>query len=544
MDRTLEKVLAMLGSDDEEVQCAAAKVIGELQLTAADVIRALGDATQGPKSAVRCAALEALGKTGRSDALRYVLPHLASPQLAERNRAVSATVALGPDVLPSVVKEFKEEQPALRSMVLTILQRFPLAQSINFILEVLPKADQPGIDSICEDFSRKVPNASDAERMDIATSVRKFAARTTVRRAEGTLVAALRMLGALRDEGASALYLKLLEGDTSSIRVMRHALLGMGKVEIPAKEQAKLWKIVSEILKEDSNPALVQAAVEIAARLETPTSAVKEMLSFLRHRDGAVRLFAVRKLGEAATVEAGEALAECLEDPDWRLRREVMSSLQACPNAGEELLKRFESLEDAELARQASQAILEIKPKLTKAQFKSYLRKAIKMKEEAGSHADPLLAVLSSLDRDSFTAELTDLGKDLIKKGEYAPAEATLRLLVGPGSSNTEAKFLLALSRFKVSNKGLLRAERESNRSLSLFGEMVEVDGLDLGKMLIKEEALLDRSEIYYLGFHFVEQMGKLRQFGAALLKHLAGKFPRSQEGRDAKNKLSTSGID
>jgi len=544
MDRTLQKVLAMLESEDEEVQCAAAKVIGELGLTAAEVIRSLGDATQDPKLSVRCAALEALGKTGRTDALRYVLPHLASPQLAERNRAVSATVLLGPDVLPSVVKEFKEDQPALRSMVLTILQRFALPQSIPFILDVLPKADQQGIDGICEDFSRKVSGLSDKESKDIAASVRKFAARTTVRRSEETLVAALRMLGALRDDSSSSLYMKLLEGKAASIRVMRHALLGMGKIEIPAKEQAKLWKIVSKILKDDSNPALVQAAADVAARLETPTTAVKEMMSFLSHRDGAVRLFAVRKLGEVASVEAGKALAECLDDPDWRLRREVMSSLQACPNAGDVLLKRFEALEDSELARQASQAILEIKPKLTKVQFKSFLRKAMKMKEDGGSRADPFLAVLSSLDRDSFTAELKSLGKDLIKKGEYAQAEATLRLLVGPGSSDTEAKFLLALSRFKVSNKGLLRAERESNRSLSLFAEMVEVDGLDVGKMLIKEKALLDRSELYYLGFHFVEQMGKLRQFGADLLKHLATKSPRSQEGRDAKNKLSTSAVD
>jgi hypothetical protein len=208
------------------------------------------------------------------------------------------------------------------------------------------------------------------------------------------------------------------------------------------------------------------------------------------------------------------------------------------------LLSRFESLADDEVARQASQAILEVRPKLTSAQFKKSLQRAMALKQAGERRADALLAVLSALDGDSFAREVTGLGKELLKKGDYSEAESCLRLLASSGPPNTGVKFLLALSRFKVSNKGLLRAEREANRSLSLFAEMVEAGGLDVAEMLIREKPLLDRSDIYYLGFHFVEQMGKLRQFGADLLKHLAKTSPKSQEGRDARNKLKTSGID
>ena len=544
MDKTLKNVLDLLLHADEDVKCAAAKIVGELRLDDPEVIKALGDATSDTKLAVRCAALEALGYTGRTDALRYILPHLTSPQLGERNRAVSATVALGPQVLPAALKELAGDEPVLRSTLLTILQRFPLEDSFEFLLQILPKADREATNQICEDFHRKTSGLPDAERMAFAGTLRKFVSRSTVRRSEDTLVAGLRMLGGLRDDSSASLYMKILDSDSDNARVTRQALLALAKIDIPEADHAKLWKTVMKTLQNEDNPSLVEAAAEIGTQLGPPKTAGKDLIPLLQHQERTAVSLAVRKLGEIGSEEAGEALAGCADVPDWRLREEVMVNLRKCPNAGAVLLERLETLDDDETAQQASEAILEIRPELTEAQFQKFFKEALELQAAGQARAQSLLALLSSLDKEAFTREIGEQGKRLLKEGEYAGAESCLRLLGGPGSQNSEAKFLLALARFKVSDKGLLRAERELNRSLPLFAEMVEMGDLDMAEALIKEEGLLDRSELYYLGFHFVEQMGKPKQFGAELLRHLISSSPRSKEAKDAKNKLKTSGLE
>ncbi|MDP6112246.1 MAG: hypothetical protein QGG53_10305, partial [Planctomycetota bacterium] len=81
-------------------------------------------------------------------------------------------------------------------------------------------------------------------------------------------------------------------------------------------------------------------------------------------------------------------------------------------------------------------------------------------------------------------------------------------------------------------------------KSLALFTQMIEFDGMDVASMLIKEKTLIDRADLYYLGFHFAEQMGKLRQFGIDLLQYVVKSGPRSKEAEEAKNKLKLSGVD
>jgi hypothetical protein len=201
-------------------------------------------------------------------------------------------------------------------------------------------------------------------------------------------------------------------------------------------------------------------------------------------------------------------------------------------------------IEDDTLFGQAAHTVQEVKPKLTNAQFSKHLKKAVQTREENATRGDNILNLLSSLDPDAFSKAILEKGKELIKAGEYEEAESELRFLSGGRIQDKEAKFLLALARFKTSNRGLLKAERENNKSLALFTQMIDFDGMDVAKMLIKEKTLIDRADLYYLGFHFVEQMGKLRQFGLDLLQFVVKSGPKSKEAEQAKNKLKLSGVD
>lgn len=545
MDATLKKILAMLSSGDEELQCAAARVLGKMESGQAQVIQALGAATSSPPISLRCAALEALGNTGRAEALRYILPHLTSAQVGERNQAISATVSLGPDVLPKVFKELGGDEPVARLALLAVLQRYPVVQAIDFLLEFLGDTeDQQVVDAICENFRKKTDGMTDAQREEIASSIHHWAGKTGTRKNEAALVAGLRLLGSLRNSGSYPFYLKLLEQETAAPRVQRHVLLGLGKLHLPEKDHAKLWAKLIRFLKADKHPPLVQAAAELAAHLKIAATEEKDVISLLEHRDSEVRLVAVKHLAGFGSAMAGKALGKCLASSDWRFRQEVLASLRLCPNAGEVLLEYLGGMDDPEALRQVTPLILELKPALSPQQSQGMFERALALKQAGDHRADPFLAILSTLDSDAYSKHVIRQGKELLRKGAYPETAACLGLLAGRETQTLEAKYLLAVARFKLSDKGLHRTEREANRSLSLFAELVVLMGPELADRLTGEKGLLGRSEIYYLGFHFSEQMGNLREFGGKLLQHLAKSAGRSPEGKDARNKLKSCGLE
>ena len=544
MDNTLKKVVDLLSADDEEIQGAAAKILGELQSDRSAVIKALGDATGDKSLSVRCGALEALGKSGRSDALRFILPHLTSLQLGERNRAVSATIALGPGVLPVAVKELKGDEPIVRATLLNILLRFPVIDALPFLLDLIVKAEHEVIDQICDDFRKKLDDVPPKKQKDLAAVVRKWLGKPTVMRQEPAVAAGIRLLGPLRDDSSRAYYLKLLETASTSDRVRRQTLLALSKLDLPEKDHAKIWKIAAKIFKDNKNASVVQAACDFSSRLVLPPASGKQLIGFLDHPDRNVKMLAVRQVGELGISQAAGVLAESLGTSDWRLRDEVFSCLRKLPNAGEELLNHFDGIEDPDLADQASQAILEIGPKVDKIQFKKYFSRAVALRKKDEGRSSSFLNLLSSLDNEAFTEHILKEGKRQIKGGDYNLAANFLGQLRGRAGQTKEAKYLLALARFKLSNKGLHSSERESNRSLTMLSELIDFEGIDVAGMLIKDKDLLDKSEIYYLGFHFVEQMAKTKQAGGKLLKHLIKSAPRSKEAKDARNKVKIAGID
>jgi HEAT repeat protein len=541
MDSTLKKLLALLSSDDADVQSAAARVLGELRLEASEVIRALGHAASGPHLAARSAAIDALGRIGSLDALPHILPLLTSPQLGERNKALAATVALGPKALPKAIKTLSGDDPITSATRLAVLQRFPVEHSIPYILDSIPQAEPPTLELICDDFHKKAEGLDEPTRQAVTREILKRGIGPEIQKSEPALTGVLRMLGALRCDLAMPFYMKVAESKKASPRCHRLAFLGLSRIHLPPKEEATLYRLALSILEKEEYPALVQASAELLGRIHLPDSAAQDLIPLLNHRDESVRILAVRGLGEHPGPETAAALAACVETPDWRLRREIMSSLRKCPHAGEALLDRLEKIDDRDVSQQVSQAVLELKPPLTSAQSKRFFESALRLQETHDPRAASICALLASLNREDFEKRVTEQGEKRLKKKEYQKAAAALSLLTGPPS--TQHKYLLALARLKQSNRGLLESERASDRSLSLFSELVEFDGVDLAAWVIRDEDILDRQEIYYLGFHFVEQLGGLRQFGAKLLSRIIKSAPRSKEAKDARNKLRISGI-
>jgi hypothetical protein len=54
----------------------------------------------------------------------------------------------------------------------------------------------------------------------------------------------------------------------------------------------------------------------------------------------------------------------------------------------------------------------------------------------------------------------------------------------------------------------------------------------------LKKEKVVAAADLYYAGFHFSEGTGEELKFGRKLLEHVAKRWPKTKEGKAAKNKL------
>lgn len=54
----------------------------------------------------------------------------------------------------------------------------------------------------------------------------------------------------------------------------------------------------------------------------------------------------------------------------------------------------------------------------------------------------------------------------------------------------------------------------------------------------LKKEKALEPTDLFYLGFHFAEGAADERDLGKDILEFLATRYPRTNVGKSAKNKL------
>ena len=86
------------------------------------------------------------------------------------------------------------------------------------------------------------------------------------------------------------------------------------------------------------------------------------------------------------------------------------------------------------------------------------------------------------------------------------------------------------------------RRAREQDSVLAILGELLDAGRVDVASALLKDKSL-PKNALYYVGFHFAEGIGPVREAGAKMLKSLVERSPGSEEGRQAKQKLFLEGV-
>jgi HEAT repeat protein len=523
-----KKICSMLTSGDPDLQCAAAKVLGELRPRDAGVIRALGSVLADSRESVRLYALGALKNIRSKSALKYVIPRLSAEDL-ERRAAVAAITAVGSTALGELKKELPGLSPFGRRAAADIIISIGTETSFAALLDALSLGDFDLCRHVCDLFRDRVPAFSKSRKDLVFRRISRYLNSRKTRKNEVATMAGLRLLGYVGHARSLDMLIPYLD-EAYSPSVRRHALLAVSALLPVRKPKPDFVHALLKLLSDRAHPDLMETSMRILNGLNIPASLSDEMIKLLYNRHSAVRKLAVRALESFGTIKATRALLECLGRTDWELTSETMSALRKIKHTPDVILAEVEKTDDKERARRLANVLrggkFEVSPNI----LNNLSSKLLDSIEHGNDKLDIYFALLSSLSEQHLAATLLHHAEELKNRKEFHETERTLRMLTQLGPPPAEVKYQLGVIRLKLSSKSPSPTERAADPALALLASLIRIPKFELARKLESEVRVLEPADYYYLGRHFAESQGDEKAFGTHILKFLIRFAPNSDE--------------
>jgi hypothetical protein len=406
-------------------------------------------------------------------------------------------------------------------------------------LAMLRGKDPNVVESAVRSLVGKIPTLTKAQHRALTEELLHLAGNKKAPLPTSTEAAVVRLLAVLDDpRAADALWDRVSPPHPVEIRAA--ALQALGKwVSSPGKDQLqRLFAAAGEADFRVAAPALM-----MLQRLPAGAKALPGWLTLLRAPDVAVRRLALEKIGDRDDAEVVEALLEQTRHPDRQLREGSYARLTATEAGRKALTKALLTAEHADQAWPLAKALVPFAGKFSPKWRESVFKDACEYLEENDRRADALIYLLREADGEELRERVQEKALAWRKKKDYAKAILYLRLLTRDPSAGWDIRLELACCGLKVSAQAVATDARAADPALHQFAQLCQQDPAGLFQQLGKIK-WLDPEDLYYLGFHFVEQGGYQRQFGADVLKLAIKRAGRSKVAQAAKSKLRSVGLD
>jgi len=533
VDPTARKLCSLLRKGDPELKAAAARVLAELEPADPEVLAALGHEVRTGVGPAPLFALRALAASPSPQAVGHLVPALAGPPEL-RTRAVAALARFGKKALPALKTALLDADMPLSKAAASVLAAIGGKAAHQLLLRALARGHLDLSRHICFELDKAIGAMSPAARSALARLVAAYLAQKRTQANVTAAASGLILLGILKTPASKPTLLDFAR-PARPAELRRRALRALRAIP-DALERADLLALSAYT--EDADFANVAGpAIELLRPLPLPASAAPRLARLAAGPHQAAREFAIAKLGQLATPRAAKALVEQLHAPHPATREAAVEALQHNPAAAPLLLKRLETETDPNrlwtLAR-----ILDHHPQALKpATVKRLVARVLRHLEHDDRRAEPLAYLLGRTAPEPFDGALIKRALAAKRKGRFAEAHRMLALLLRGDSPPPEAIYQSAVVALKLSPKAIARSKRHADPCLDRFDRLVGNAEINLPKRLAAEKCL-EPADLFYLGFHFVEQLGDRRELGAALLRRVVAHAPRSALAASARNKL------
>ncbi|MBW2525849.1 MAG: HEAT repeat domain-containing protein [Deltaproteobacteria bacterium] len=530
----IDRIVAMLSSDEPEKRVAAAVVLDELRPKGAQVVRALAQALREGGPVLQRRALDALRNIGAAKAVDDILPLLASRERPVRSAAQDALVSVGPSVVASVEARLPQATPEERRALESVLARVGGKEALSALFAGLETGDAAAAAAAAVAMRERVRGADARQRRSYLSQLERVLAAQDKRKEKSLAVvkAALKMLGYLEDERAVPTLLKYATAKRQPPEVRQEALLALRFSHGSGKPSAKLINALVAAAVDDDR-TLAQTALMTLAGINLPARATEQLDQLLGHPDVERVRFVIEMLSHRQTVDAAELLVHVLSSGGPRRSKLAAHALRDRRDAVPKLADAVIRCDDLERAQLCASVLRPMAAELSPSWRKKLLKVALERlaADERGWKA-PLDVVRKAKPAEAATGLREVYAK--LKRKKSDGATEVLRLLCTSEAATDETRYELAARLLAQSRKDTSPSVRRDDEALELLERLLR-NRFDVVSALQKDRSL-DLDALYYVGFHFVEQQ---HPAGADLLRHVADRGGRKKIAKMAKNKLA-----
>ncbi len=536
MDATVQKLLTLTSEGTIERRCAALLVLGALQLQDDRVVETAGAALGQANVVLKDYALRYFEDTQPKTGIPLLLPLLDDADKDMQERVIRLLSRFGQAAIRPLLQQAKTATRHWQLNAVRVLCAIQGKAAWKGLLQLLPQGDTDFNRTVCDLVVATLRKMNEKEQEELYAEVESFAGALDEKEQRPAVISAIRLFGQCGRPQARRWLIGFVSADHHhtirfhALVALLHCLRGQ---TLQKGEFAKLLPLLEEPEFSDT----VRLTVELLDAHPLPEEYQPFLSRLVESPHVAVQKFALRKMGEFDSPAVVRALVQQLGDPDAARRDAAARSLRKIPTARSALTKEFLTCDEARKAW----AIAEILPAY-EGKWRRDTLETIWDRLQTAVEADDriqgaYLYFLKGVDADYAYAQLAAQGAQLTQKKHYREAIKFLSLLKELPTFQVEDKYRLALAQLKLHPHTIESLTRRHEPALELLTDVYRSSAFPLLETLKKEKAL-EPEDLFYLGFHFAEGGAEERDLGKDLLEFLATRYPRTNIGKSAKNKL------
>ncbi|HVM62813.1 MAG TPA: hypothetical protein VMV72_18275 [Verrucomicrobiae bacterium] len=536
MDRVIQSICGMLQSPDGMRRCAAAMVIAELKPKQDSVVKALGETLKDANQLLTRYVLEAFEAIGTRAVVPYVLPLLEAPEIETKLRAAAIIANAGGDNVSNLRDQFLNASPQQKRVLVDILARIHNREAMDLILDVLFDTDFELVKETCQAVRRRIGDAEPKTRGALHRQVAKFMTTSRVKKNDRVLTSCLLLIGYIGAPDALKVLLKYTTPKNLGY-IRRNALIGLKGLTYTGAAVNRVASQMIKYLGEADYPNVVQNALDIIEKLPLGKSYDGQWRNLLKSKHASVRSFAARKLAANDNAATNRLMMNLLAHDDLQVSEIAAGALARHKGATKLLLAALARERKTERAWRLAKILKPHSESVDRKTVKKFAALTARSLAAGEPRHEPLIYFLRNINPVLADDVYREVGSKYKKARKWAKAVDCLKQIMRSETVDNELRFELNVCNIKQSAKDLAPHPRAEDRALRSFQALLMDKGFKLFDRLKKEKAL-DAADLFYIGFHFSEGSGEELKFGRRILEDVAKRWPKTKEGKAAKNKL------
>ncbi|MGH2626835.1 MAG: HEAT repeat domain-containing protein, partial [Anaerolineales bacterium] len=374
--------------------------------------------------------------------------------------------------------------------------------------------------------------------------VLRFLASKKAKHQPPVLVAGLIILGYFRGErlsrAARAALLKYADRKNPP-EVRRHALVSYHRLLGDGQPASDQVAALEKLLCDDDWHNVAQNALLTFQRVELPRPRVLKLTGLL-HRSPhfSVHIHVFERLRGQDSREVARAIIPFLYDSRFRVRDAAEAALRSIPSAIEDLFGVLMDSEDSEVCQRVTGILREYPQEVKRRFVETATRRFMGLFDQNDTRYQFFFDFVQAIDAEPLRQRIYQKARMLKggrSKDKWIKIGGYLQLLWDHHLITTAGRYLFAVALIRQSNKDLSPPARRANLGLRVLRALIYDDTPGLIGQLSKDPDI-GPDEVFYIGFHFMEEGDEMRPFARALLDHLLRRYPKSRYAAPARQKL------